>query len=291
MALFQASGGGVRPAQTRTGCTACTLSNTWSKLAHPKIVPDTRGVGGDNLVDIYFLGGAPGSQDDAQGIPFVSDGGQMLRNAMRNWPTDINYIFSNVCRCHPPESRSPSAKEMDACWGAYGQPDFLSYKPFVVVPFGGEALSRFFPGGIAEWNGVRVPHAQDGHSFWVCPLYHPSYLMNQKKRDYGESDAHKIWRRSLDALWRGVTEWENPKVVSHAEAVEGIQVFLPNQLQELRQLILAQPKGLRAVDLETNGLMPWGNEARILSASVSFGSLTVAWLIDHPENPYVEESL
>lgn len=288
MALFDAPKQVVRAQSVRTGCAACTLSSEWHALKNPRLTQD---LPDDRKPVVYFVGEVPSEADDEAGVVFSGDSGKLLKRAISRWDPQVTTAFSNVIRCHTPSGRSALAGEISACWGGFGLLDLLEARPRVIVPLGNAALQRFFPGNISEWNGVAVPHKLSADlTSWVFPLYHPSYLITQRKeRDRGESDLQKIWQRSLDYINKLLVTQCPPEVPNEDEIKARIEVVLPPELGKIRGLLIKQGLvGPLTVDIETSCLMPWEDGARILSVSVTNDSdLTVTWLLDHPENPYV----
>ena len=124
---------------------------------------------------IFFLGEAPGADEDRTGEPFVGKAGQLLNKiigACRLTRDDI-YI-ANILKCRPPGNRNPSPVEaancreyLDAqiatvdpdyivCWGRIAAENLLGLKDPI-----GRLRKRFFEYGRAK----------------VAITYHPSYLL------------------------------------------------------------------------------------------------------------------
>src|SRR5882672_505286 len=65
---------------------------------------------------IFFLGEAPGFNEDVQGRPFVGAAGQLLDELLAGVGLDRTKVFStNVVRHRPPENRDPLPEEVSAC--------------------------------------------------------------------------------------------------------------------------------------------------------------------------------
>lgn len=272
MTLFQAPKEALRPAEQRVGCEACSLSTQWPRLKNPRILPDPNFLAEAAGPVVYFLGGAPNGGDDEVGAPFKGD--STLRNALRRF--ELPFTLSNVCRCKPPTGEKPKPSEIAACWGGHAAPDLKQTQPLVIVPLGNIALNRFLPGTVQDWERVRVPVLVEGTPTWVLPLQDTETLV---ERD--NDDEMTLWRRALDDLYQDIGTLARPAIVSYEEALAGIEIILPGDLLTGRAI---EGRTL-GVDLETTTLMPWEPGGKILSASVSNGPRTVAWLVEHPDNP------
>jgi len=283
MSLFNAPKTKVRAAATRVGCAACTLTEQWPSLRGAR---QPQELFGRKQVDVYFIGESPSEADDARGVPFSGDSGNLIRRELRDW--HISYGFSNVVRCHTPSGRSALGGEVSACWSGFGLPDLLEARPKVIVPLGNAALNRFFDGSVFDWNAVAVPHKlTPDYNAWIFPLHHPSYLQQIEQKDNrGESDLTKLWRKALVKIHEDIAQRQVPIIPTDEEIRAGIQLVLPNNLAHARRLLLERAPGVVSIDLETTCLMPWENGAKILSASITTAEYTVCWLVDHPENPH-----
>ncbi len=132
-------------AQEIKSCQKCELRQT-----------ATRGVPGHGSVGAkYFLiGEACGKTEDAEGVPFVGQAGRRLDKLLELAGIDINDCYlSNVCRCRPPENRTPRKKEIKSCV------DFLwreikLVKPEYIITLGSTPLSLFCDHGVTQMHGT-----------------------------------------------------------------------------------------------------------------------------------------
>src|SRR5947208_148219 len=88
-------------------CTACPLHRS-----------ARQGVPGEGSAEsgIFFLGEAPGYNEDLQGRPFVGAAGQLLDELLAGIGLDRTKVFiTNVVRHRPPENRDPLPDEVTAC--------------------------------------------------------------------------------------------------------------------------------------------------------------------------------
>jgi DNA polymerase len=112
-----------------------------------------------NLHAKYVLiGEAPGREEDEAGIPFVGMSGRRLDKLIELANIDPNECYlTNVCRCRPPENRTPKKKEVRECqkflWA-----ELKIIKPKIVIPLGSTALALFSEYGITQMHGTEFEY-------------------------------------------------------------------------------------------------------------------------------------
>jgi DNA polymerase len=148
-------------------CTACDLYK-----ARNRTVPGV----GDVRAEWMFVGEAPGAEEDAKGEPFVGQAGRLLDNmlAALGMRRDKNVYIANVLKCRPPNNRTPTPQESDAC-RHYLDRQIALIRPKLIVALGRSAATTLLGGDatIASLRG-RV------HRYRDVPLivtYHPAYLL------------------------------------------------------------------------------------------------------------------
>ena len=159
-------------------CTRCKLC----RLGRKQVV---FGVGNPEA-DLMFVGEAPGSDEDQQGVPFVGRAGQLLTKIIEaiDMRRDDVYI-ANVIKCRPPGNRNPEPDEVGVCEPfLFQQIDII--KPKVIVALGkfaAQSLLRVdtpithLRGRVHDFRGARL-----------VPTFHPAYLLRSpdKKRETWE---------------------------------------------------------------------------------------------------------
>lgn len=154
-------------------CTRCKLHEGRNKLVFGD---------GDPAARLMFVGEGPGADEDAQGIPFVGRGGQLLNNMIGAMGLRRDQVYiANVVKCRPPGNRTPESDE-----GATCSPFLLRQievvAPEVVVALGQTAVT-WLTGQKRPLNAWRgTVHNLQGRKLIVT--YHPAYLLrdpNQKK--------------------------------------------------------------------------------------------------------------
>lgn len=134
------------------------------------------GEGRRNQPDILFVGEAPGTEDDASGLPFVGKAGKLLTDMITAMGYNRDEVFiTHTVKCRTPENRAPEAAEITACL-PWLRNQVRLIKPVCIVALGDAALR-----GLE--NNPRLDVNKD-HGIWrkfegipVMPTFHPNYLL------------------------------------------------------------------------------------------------------------------
>lgn len=134
---------------------------------------------------IYFVGEAPGPQEDEVGTPFIGPAGKYLHNLINQCGLNENNCrFWNLVRCFPRNEkgfRAPNEEEIDKC-NHYLLDDIIKTNPKVIVTLG-SVPSKFFLGTdfstITKVHGNVYKKEVREKEFIVVPMFHPSYLMRR----------------------------------------------------------------------------------------------------------------
>jgi uracil-DNA glycosylase family 4 len=146
---------------------------------------------GNPKAELMFVGEAPGSDEDRQGLPFVGRAGQLLTKIIEAMGLTREEVYiCNILKCRPPDNRNPEPDEIAACepflfrqvaavqprvicaLGAFGAQTLLRTK---------EAISRL-RGNFYDFRGAKL-----------MATYHPAYLLrnpNEKRKVW--EDVQKI---------------------------------------------------------------------------------------------------
>ncbi len=150
-------------------CTACELHRSRNKSVFSRGALDA---------ELVFVGEGPGQEEDRVGVPFVGQAGQLLDRmiAAMGYKRDEVYIC-NVVKCHPPQNRTPSSAEAQAC------ERFLSAQlslvaPKVVVALGKCAAMAL---NVANETGSWRGEWKSWREIPVMPTYHPAFLLRSPK--------------------------------------------------------------------------------------------------------------
>lgn len=185
-----------RIAKEVSECQKCSLYKT----ANRSVPGEGTGSSG-----IFFIGEAPGKQEDKQGIPFCGRAGKLLDELLDEINLEREDVFiGNVLKHRPPNNRDPEPSEARACF-PYLKKQLNALKPKVVVTLGRHAMEVFLPDfSISKIHGQpkridweRSQYFKD-HDMYsdkiiILPLYHPAVgLYRASMKDTLIEDFKKI---------------------------------------------------------------------------------------------------
>ena len=148
-----------------TACTRCDLHG----LGRTHVVP---GQGNANSPDFMFVGEAPGADEDRQGLAFVGAAGQFLTKMIAAMGYTRDQVFiANICKCRPPNNRTPSPPEMAACV-PYLKRQIALVKPKCLILLGNTAMRGLFPDAF-----VRRGQWQTYEGIPAIGTFHPAYIL------------------------------------------------------------------------------------------------------------------
>ena len=148
-----------------TACTRCDLHG----LGRTHVVP---GQGNANSPDFMFVGEAPGADEDRQGLAFVGAAGQFLTKMIASMGYTREQVFiANICKCRPPNNRTPSPPEMAACV-PYLKRQIKLVKPKCLILLGNTAMRGLFPDVL-----VRRGHWHVYEGIPAIGTFHPAYIL------------------------------------------------------------------------------------------------------------------
>ncbi len=154
-----------------TTCTRCRLSLT-----------RTNAVPGEGPVhsELFFIGEAPGRNEDLTGRPFVGRAGTVLENLLATIGLQRDMVFiTSIVKCRPPENRVPRKDEIAACEG-YLQKQMDLTAPSILVPMGRLASELVFSHfglpniPIGHIHGQLVNPGPYHRDLSIFPVYHPA---------------------------------------------------------------------------------------------------------------------
>ena len=172
---------GVSFSDLRRDVNICTGCGLWKTR--------TQTVFGEGPVPspLVVVGEAPGAQENESGKPFVGRSGQFLTSLMEEAGLPREKVFiTNMVKCRPPENRLPAKEELASCrtW-LRAQMEIL--RPMLVLAVG-NVPTRAFLGtkeGITGLRGNFFPCSWEGMNFILRPVFHPSYLLRNRKTGVG----------------------------------------------------------------------------------------------------------
>lgn len=137
--------------------------------------------------DVLFVGEAPGSMEDENGLVFVGPSGKLLHQITHD-DTRIseNYQvrYTNVVRCWPwkmpnGSQKTPTIPEAKHCAG-FLTDEIKKTKPKLIVPLGAIALKTIMgtnKASLKKMNGRLLKTKIHGRTVYVFPVYHPAYIL------------------------------------------------------------------------------------------------------------------
>lgn len=155
---------------------------------------------GNADADIFFIGEAPGRDEDETGRPFVGRSGQLLRKNIRRIGLKEEDVFiGNVVKHRPPDNRDPFPSEIELCKPFLDeQIDII--EPKVIVTVGRFSMGKFFPTSkISQIHGRVFKVEWEGQKYFVFPMYHPAAalrgtaMMQAFERDFDKLPKVLEW--------------------------------------------------------------------------------------------------
>lgn len=136
---------------------------------------------GNPQAPLMIIGEAPGRDEDAQGLPFVGESGQLLDRMLKAIGRDEqNTYISNILFWRPPGNRDPSTEEILACKPFIERLIELA-QPKVIACAGKHAAATLLgtTQGITRTRGRWHEYQREGIGIPAMPLLHPAYLLRQ----------------------------------------------------------------------------------------------------------------
>lgn len=308
----------LAPQLVATYCLGCSLDKA-ANLRNPKMSPTVGRqvkLGNGNWREkprIYLIGEGPGELEDAQDEQFVGQSGQLLRQSIPKWAEEL-IIWDNVVRCRPTEkgergglkNRTPTDNELAHCH-AFTRDNLGHFDPDAILLLGNPALHRIWyqadnhgnliipkkynQDGTRKDDVVRVGETRGlwfttriNNKYIPCySTYHPSSAIRARNN---QTAAEGIVIRTDLELFFNTLELLGPPQFPYASpqltSTEGIVLMRPDSPAAFKAKLyeLLGHAEVPALDFETNGLIPFGSGARVITAALSDGVKTLA--IDLP---------
>lgn len=261
-------------------CGACQLDRSCKSPKMP--------VTGEGRKGILIVGQGPGEVEDDKNEPFVGKAGQELREALRGLKIDLDKdcwkTNSIICRATKKDdngkiqNRPPTADEVDHC-----RPNLLKaieeLNPKIIISLGLEAtqsvIDPLWSAGvgnqITKWVGWKIPSQK--LNTWICPTYHPSYVLRSQDQPNGK--VVKLW---FDRHLKAAVGLDDRPWTEIPDYASQIQVILdPDKAAKIIRKMI-EKGGAVSFDLETNMLKPDSDKAEIICCSICWkGEKTIAY--------------
>jgi uracil-DNA glycosylase len=136
---------------------------------------------------IFFIGEAPGKNEDLTGRPFIGQAGKVLTELLASVGLQREDVFiTSIEKFRPPNNRVPTPEEIMACF-PYLEKQIEIIQPKIIVTLGRYALQRMLqwetgtdvaPPSMAEYHGKKIVSKK---GFLYLPLYHPAAMLYNRK--------------------------------------------------------------------------------------------------------------
>ena len=130
---------------------------------------------------IMFLGEAPGSNEDQEGLPFVGRAGTLLDKMLASINLDRKSVYiSNIINYRPPENRRPTDEEMNR-YLPFVKKHIEIIAPKILVLLGSTAMNALIGNDIviSKVRGKWIEKEFGQHKTSVIVTFHPAFLMRQ----------------------------------------------------------------------------------------------------------------
>jgi len=245
-------------------------------------------VSGEGKLGVLVVAEAPGREEDKQNTQLVGPAGQLLRRYLRELDVDLDRDCwkTNAVICFP--GGTPTDEDVRSC-----RPNLLKtireLKPRMILVLGRLAVSSLIgwlwrenPGEMGRWVGWRIPSQR--MNAWVCPTYHPSYVMRVENKDSktrsGRAEARVVSIMFREHLRRAFGLKGRPwkKKPDYGKQVK--MLMSGGEVAKAVEAMLCSESGVPvAFDYESNMLKPDSGRAEIVSCSMSNGEETIAYMM------------
>jgi uracil-DNA glycosylase family 4 len=238
-----------------TNCELCQSAQTVCSL-------------GDGPVpcDAFIIGEAPGFREDDVQIPFSGKSGLFLRRMVKEIGLDPRLIYiTNAVACRPPGNRTPTRQEAKICSSLYLRPQVDKVKPKVILLLGNVAIQAItgkkatvtkMEGSTFQWEGITC-----------VPCRHPSSVIRLEEID------EKVYNFAVQQFKENLMLFK--------------RMLDPNPeagIEFKKEPIVLDPKiPYVYTDVESNGLNPFREEARIWCEGFTQGDEVCSFEHDAPQ--------
>ena len=155
---------------------------------------------GNPAARLMLVGEGPGAEEDRLGRPFVGASGALLTALLHEIGVERTETYiANVVKCRPPQNRTPTVSEANACLD-YLRAQVSLVRPRVLLLLGGTA-ARYVLGEDARVRRDRGKWTRRG-GIDMMVTYHPSALLRDPalRRDaWADFKAVRDRLRELEA--------------------------------------------------------------------------------------------
>lgn len=146
---------------------------------------------GNLAADLMIIGEGPGQNEDETGLPFVGKAGQLLDKILAAVNlTEADVFIGNIVKCRPPQNRTPTQEEMDAC-RPYLMEQIRMVDPKIILLSGASSVRGLLGDkrGITKIRGEWI----EWNDRLCMPVFHPAYLLRNPSKERG-SPKWLMWQ-------------------------------------------------------------------------------------------------
>ena len=142
---------------------------------------------GNRNSDWFFIGEAPGKDEDLQGKPFVGRAGRLLSEVIFSMGLSREDVFiANILKCRPPDNRDPEPEEVQQCF-PYLEKQIALVRPKIIVAVGRIAAHSLLGTDLPMGKLRGKIHGFGPSEIPTLIIYHPAYLLRSP------SQKKKVW--------------------------------------------------------------------------------------------------
>jgi DNA polymerase len=127
---------------------------------------------GPSDANLFFIGEAPGRNEDETGRPFIGQSGRLLTSLLQDAGIDRKKVFiTSILKCRPPNNRKPKGDEVEKCTPYLFQ-QIKAINPKMIVLLGLTAIENI----IGDHKKLKDMHGQvarvGNYNYFIT--YHPA---------------------------------------------------------------------------------------------------------------------
>jgi len=142
---------------------------------------------GSMRLGVMLVGEAPGADEDRTGRPFVGAAGRLLTEALARLGVSRDDVYiTNVVKCRPPNNRTPTREEVEACLPyLLRQVELLRPRRIVALGLTSAKTLLFLVGKrvekISDVRGRCFRGRVAGVEVEICVTYHPAAVLRNPR--------------------------------------------------------------------------------------------------------------
>lgn len=263
------------------GDSLCSTCGLYKSCKSPKMEPT-----GEGRKGALIIAEAAGAKEDELGVQLVGDAGEVLRNVLKNHGLDLDRDFwkTNSLACRPPNNRNPKNEEIKCCRPRL-EKTIKETNPTSIWLMGNYAIESFYLGRnldnlkISSLRGRVIP---DVSGCWIFPIFHPSFVLRNKK----------------DTILRRIFETDIRRAIAYLDVPRPNIINLNDHtriLMDYNQVVNLLKKAINSEivthDFETSGLLPYrpGHKIYLVSLAIHGEDCGYAFPLHYPHWSESEE--